>query len=102
MLAEFSVVPLGKGESISQYVAECMKLVDASGLDYRFTPMGTVLEGDFDEVMSVIHECHKAVMASCPRVLTTIRIDDRKGVSHGLESKLESVEIKVGKRLKRE
>ena len=102
MLAEFSVVPLGKGESVSQYVAECMELVESSGLDYRFTPMGTVLEGGFDEVMSVVSGCHKKVAESCPRVLTTIRIDDRKGVSHGLESKLESVERKVGKRLKRE
>jgi uncharacterized protein (TIGR00106 family) len=101
MLAEFSVVPLGRGESVSQYVADCLRIVDCSGVDYRLTPMGTVLEGGFDEVMSVISECHKAVSASCPRVLTTIRIDDRRGVSDGLRSKVESVERKVGKRLEK-
>lgn len=101
MLAEFSIVPLGKDESVSQYVAECIRIVEASHLDYRLTPMGTVLEGEYGEVMSVIAECHRAVSTACPRVLTTIRIDDRRGVSDGLNSKVRSVEIKVGKELKK-
>lgn len=101
MLAEFSVVPIGRGESVSQYVAECLKIVDGSGLRYRLNPMGTVLEGEFEEVMSVIAECHKATAASCPRVITTIRIDDRRGVTDALHSKVESVEIKLGKGLEK-
>ncbi|MCJ7488830.1 MAG: MTH1187 family thiamine-binding protein [Thermoplasmata archaeon] len=100
MLAEFSVVPVGVGESVSQYVADCMRIVDVSGVDYQLNPMGTVLEGDFDEVMAVIAACHKAISASCARVLTTIRIDDRRGAADMLRSKLESVEKKVGKRLR--
>jgi uncharacterized protein (TIGR00106 family) len=101
MLAEFSVVPIGVGESVSQYVADCLRIVDASGIDYSLNPMGTVLEGDYDQVMAVIAECHKAVAASCMRVVTTIRIDDRRGATSALRSKMESVEEKVGKRLKR-
>jgi uncharacterized protein (TIGR00106 family) len=101
MLAEFSVVPIGQGESVSQYVAECLRIVDGSGVRYRLNPMGTILEGEFDEVMSVIARCHKAVTSSCPRVVTTIRIDDRRGAHDALRSKVESVERKVGKELKR-
>ncbi len=101
MLAEFSVVPIGKGESVSQYVAECLRIVEESGVKYRLNPMGTVLEGDFDVVMAVIARCHKEVSGSCARVITTIRIDDRRGVEDGLRSKVESVEIKVGKRLEK-
>jgi uncharacterized protein (TIGR00106 family) len=101
MLAEFSVVPLGKGESVSMYVAECMKIVEASGLPYRINPMGTVLEGDFDAVMGVIRKCHMRVMELSQRVVTSIKVDDRKGSKNALDTKIASVEKKLGKELKR-
>ena len=97
MLAEFSVVPIGKGESVSQYVAECLKIVEASGLDYRINPMGTVLEGDYDQVMAVIRNCHMRVMDISSRVITTVKIDDRKNTKGMLDSKIRSVEEKLGK-----
>lgn len=101
MLAEFSVVPIGSGESVSQYVAECMKIVEASGMDYRINPMGTVLEGDYDAVMAVVKKCHHRVMELCPRVITTIKIDDRRNRKNMLEDKIRSVEEKLGKKLKK-
>lgn len=100
MLAEFSVVPLGKGESVGHYVAECIRIVQGSGLDYRLNPMGTVLEGGYDEVMAVIRRCHMAVVSICPRVITTVKIDDRVGAAGMMERKVRSVEEKVGKVLK--
>lgn len=101
LLAEFSVVPIGKGESVSQYVAECLKIVDSSGLPYRINPMGTVLEGDYDAVMSVIRACHMRIMDLCPRVITSVKIDDRKGITGMMDSKVDSVERHLGKRLSR-
>lgn len=101
MLAEFSVVPIGKGESVSQYVAECLRIVEASGLDYRLNPMGTVLEGDYDKVMGVVRECHMRVLEMTPRVITTVKIDDRKGRAGTLLTKIESVEKKLGIELKK-
>ncbi len=101
MIVEFSVTPIGSGVSVSQYVAECMKIVDASGIDYRMNPMGTVLEGDYDKVMDVVKECHMKVMQMAPRAVTSIRIDDRKGSVGGIEKKIASVEKKVGKSLKK-
>ena len=101
MLAEFSVVPIGKGESVSQYVAECIRIVEASGLDYKINPMGTVLEGDYDAVLSVVKQCHMRVLEMTPRVITTVKIDDRKGREGTLSSKVESVERKLGKKLKK-
>jgi uncharacterized protein (TIGR00106 family) len=100
MLVEFSVVPIGKGESVGQYVAECLKLVDASGLNYRLNPMGTVVEGEYDEVMDLVKKCHERTMAECSRVITSIKIDDRKGRKGMMASKIESVEKRTGKRLK--
>jgi len=101
MLAEFSIVPIGKGESVSQYVAECLRIVESSGLDYRINPMGTVVEGEYDAVMSVIRACHMRVMELCPRAITSIKIDDRKGSVGMLDRKVESVEKRLGKVLRK-
>jgi uncharacterized protein (TIGR00106 family) len=95
MIAEFSVVPIGKGESLSPYVAECLKIVKASGLRYQFTSMGTILEGDFDEVMEVIADCHKRVKGMSNRVSTSIKIDDRTGGEDEIRRKTLSVEKRL-------
>lgn len=99
MLVEFSVVPIGTGASISPLIAKALKIVAESGVPYRANPMGTVLEGEWDQVMNVVRRCHEEVMKDSERVLTTITIDDRKGKTDRLVKKLESVEQKLGKKL---
>jgi len=101
MLAEVSIVPIGEGVSVSEYVAESMKIIDASGLDYRINPMATVIAGDYDEVMSVVKRCHLRMMELSQRVITSIKIDDRKDEKATLDSKIRSVERKLGKELKK-
>jgi uncharacterized protein (TIGR00106 family) len=61
MPAEFSIVPVGVG-SIGDQPAEVLKSVDASGLPYKINPMGTVVGGEWDDVMQLIKKCHGAVM----------------------------------------
>jgi uncharacterized protein (TIGR00106 family) len=99
MLVEFSIVPIGMGESVSQYVAECMKIVEDSSLRYKINPMGTVVEGEYDEVMALVKRCHMKVIEMCPRVITTVKIDDRKGAKGTIDKKIQSVEQKLGKKL---
>jgi uncharacterized protein (TIGR00106 family) len=94
MIAEFSIFPVGKDVSLSPYVAECVKLVKRSGLPYELTPMGTIIQGDHDEVMSVISACHKKVMSMSSRVVTSIKIDDRRN-ERPMEYKVKSVEDKL-------
>lgn len=101
MVASFTVVPMGTGEAVSHLVAESLKIVDASGLDYQLGPMQTVVEGDEPQVMETIMKCHRRMLELAPRVLTTITIDDRKGATHRLSGKVADVEKHVGKRLRR-
>jgi uncharacterized protein (TIGR00106 family) len=91
ILAEFSITPIGAGESLSPYVAECMKIVRESGLPHELTAMGTIVEGEWDEVMAVIKACHMAVRAKCRRVSTLIKIDDREAPPGRIKAKVESV-----------
>ena len=104
MLAELEIVPLGtQSTSVSTLLAEVAKLIDKSGLDYRVGPMGTVVEGEWDRVMTLAKQCHQAILASAGRVMTTIRIDDRKdrpGTGR-ITQKVQSLEAKVGKPLRK-
>jgi uncharacterized protein (TIGR00106 family) len=98
---EFSVVPIGAGVSISPQIARVLKIVAESGIPYKANPMGTVLEGEWDKAMGVVKKCHAEIMKDSERVLTTITIDDRKGKEQRMEKKLESVEQKLGMKLKK-
>lgn len=97
-----SMTPLGKGESVSEYVARVVDIVDKSGLAYVLTPMGTIIEGeDWDEVMSVLKKGFEALKEDCNRISITMKIDYRKDRSKGLISKVKSVEEKVGREIKK-
>jgi uncharacterized protein (TIGR00106 family) len=100
VLLEFSMSPLDKGESVGDYVARSLKIIDESGIDYRLNPMGTVLEGEWDEVFNVVKKCYEAMSKDCNRISTTIKVDYRKGKSGRLQGKIGSVEKKLGKKLK--
>lgn len=100
-MAEVSIFPIGEGESLSKWVGRCLEIIDKSGLEYRINPMGTVIEGEYDEVMGVIRECHMAVREDSQRVSAYIKIDDRKGVEGAMLKKVESVEKTVGKPLRK-
>jgi len=99
-IAEFSITPIGRGVSVGEHVARAVDIVDRSGLPYRLNPMGTVVEGSFDEVLALIARCHKAVMKDCQRVSTNIKIDDRKGVTGRLDAKVAAVERRLGRKLR--
>ncbi len=101
MIVNFSVVPIGKGNSLSTQVAEVLKVVDESGINYKLHSMGTILEGDWDEILKLIKKCHERTLEDSDRVLTTITIDDRKGKSGRIVGKVQSVERKLGKELKK-
>ncbi|MGR3309616.1 MAG: MTH1187 family thiamine-binding protein, partial [Candidatus Brocadiales bacterium] len=93
--------PIGKGTSISDQIADVLRIVDGSGMPYKINPMGTVVEGDLDKVLNLIKECHETVMKNSDRALTVITIDDRKDRENRIELKVESVEKKLGRQLKK-
>jgi uncharacterized protein (TIGR00106 family) len=101
ILLEFSMSPLGKGESVGAYVARSLAIVEESGLDYRLHAMGTILEGEWDDCFAVVKRCYEALRVDCPRISCSIKVDAREGASGRLESKVQSVEKRLGRKLKR-
>jgi uncharacterized protein (TIGR00106 family) len=96
VLAAFSVTPLGAGDSVGDLVAEAVRIVRESGLPNETNAMFTNIEGEWDEVMAVIHRCVEAVAARAPRVSVVIKIDDRPGVDSALHKKVDRIEQELG------
>lgn len=96
-VAEVTVVPLGTGTpSLSAYVAKALKILEDSGLTYQLTPMGTVVQGDPQEIMEVVLEMHNSLFSKdIHRVVTTLKIDERRDKSLTMESKVTAVEEKL-------
>jgi len=100
VLLEFSMSPLSKGESVGKYVARSLEIVDKSGLDYRLNPMGTVLEGEWEDVLDVVTQCYERMRQDCNRISCSIKVDYRKGAKGRLSGKVASVEKRLGRKLK--
>jgi uncharacterized protein (TIGR00106 family) len=94
------MAPLEKGASVGEYVARSLEIIVASGLDYRLHAMGTIVEGEADQVLAVLQRCLEAMAADCDRITCTAKLDYRKGFRGRLETKVASVEEKLGKKLK--
>jgi uncharacterized protein (TIGR00106 family) len=99
ILLEFSMSPLDKGESLSEYVARSLDIIDKSGLPYQLTPMGTIVEGEWDEVMALVTACYKRMSQDCNRISTSMKIDARAGKSGRLKSKIGAIENRLGRAL---
>lgn len=93
-LADVTIIPLGTGSaSVSKYVAGTIKaLQQAKGVKYEITAMGTTIEGDLDKVLAVAREMHeKTFTQGVARVVTMIKIDDRRDKELTMGSKVESL-----------
>jgi len=100
VLLEFSMSPLGKSESVGKYVSRSLEIIDQSGVEYRLNPMGTVLEGEWDDVMDVVRKCYECMRKDCNRISCTIKVDYRKGKNGRLSGKVASVEKRLKRKLK--
>ena len=97
-IAEISVVPLGtKSPSVSQYVAKAVRILEQEkDLEHQTTAMGTIVEGDLDRILTVVKKMHEGVFGEgVVRVLTTVKIDDRRDKAQGMKEKVDSLEKKV-------
>lgn len=93
-VVQISCTPLGEGSGgISKFVVGCLQLVEESGLKYQLTPMGTIVEGELDDIFALVRRMHESPFnAGAQRVSTLIKIDDRRDREHTMERKLRSVQ----------
>jgi len=99
-IIEVSVVPLGTATpSVSKYVAKAEKVLqEAKDIKYELTAIGTIIEGDLENLLDLVKKMHRAVLDSAEimRVVTTIKIDERRDKEASISSKVESVRKELG------
>ena len=98
MLLAFSITPIGAGESVSEAVAEAVRIVRASGLPNETNAMFTTVEGSWDELTALLHDCVEAVARLAPRVSVVAKIDYRPGTEGQLDAKVASLERRLDER----
>lgn len=101
MLAQLTLFPLGKASGMSEDVAKVIDLIEKSGLPYQLTSMGTLIEGNWDEVIGLIGACRKALLEDNERIYMVLKVDDHKGKTGKLTGKVNSVESRLGRPVKR-
>lgn len=95
-IAEFTIIPIGVGVSLSKYVAICEQILEGSGLSYELHANGTNLEGEWDEIMDAIRSCHKRLHEmGVPRISTVIKIGTRTDREQKMAEKVASVREKL-------
>lgn len=92
VLVEFSMFPTDKGESVSKYVSQIIDEIDKSGVTYQLTPMGTILEGSWDDVFGLISRCFKVLEPQANRVYSSIKVDYRKCDTSRMSSKIDKIQ----------
>jgi len=97
VLLEFAMFPTDKGESVSQYVGEVIQMIKESGVRYKLTAMGTIIETEtIDEALAIVSKSYKVLEPYSNRVYSSVKLDIRKGKSNRLEEKIKSIESKIG------
>ena len=96
VIVDLCVIPIGVGVSLSEYIAECERVLGKTGLSYEMHPYGTNIEGDWDAVFAAVKECHERVHAmGAPRIATTLKVGTRTDREQSMADKVRSVEEKL-------
>jgi len=93
---DLSVVPIGVGVSLSEYVAACERVLTEAGLSHTLHAFGTNIEGEWDEVFAAVKRCHEVVhQLGAPRVHSTLRVGTRTDRPQTLHDKVKSVQERL-------
>ncbi|WP_320170702.1 MTH1187 family thiamine-binding protein [Maridesulfovibrio sp.] len=95
VLVELTMFPMDKGVSVSPYVARIVKIIRDSGLSCKLGPMGSCIEGDWEDVMLVVGDCYRELEKDCDRIYMMMKADCRKNAQDRLNGKIKSVEEKL-------
>lgn len=95
IIADFQIIPIGVGTSLSQYIADCENILEEAGLNPLLHTMGTNIEGDWDEVFDAVKRCHQELhKKGVERVVTSLKISSRIDREQSIQSRIMKVEQK--------
>jgi uncharacterized protein (TIGR00106 family) len=98
-VAEISIIPMGtKGPSVSKYIARAIRVLQKEkDINYEITSMGTIIEGDLGKILMVVRKMHEETFGKeVARVVTLVKIDDRRDKALSMSGKVDSLMEKLG------
>ena len=98
VLLEFSMFPLDRGESLSAEVSRLIEVIRESGVNYRLTAMGTIIETEsLDTALALVARCSELLkQRGSQRIYSSLKLDIREGPSGRLQDKIKSIEQHIG------
>lgn len=98
VVVELNVIPLGVGMSVSRFLAPAIQVLKQRGVKHQITPMCTIFEtSSIKEAYELVEAAHEAVFeAGAKRVVTTVKVDDRRDGTKGMAEKVASLRGAVG------
>lgn len=91
-LLQLTMIPLGEGVSVGDYVADIQKKLKQEGATFRLNDMGTVIEGEVKELLQLLQNIYETPFdRGAVRVVTHIVIDDRRDKAVHIGNKISSV-----------
>jgi uncharacterized protein (TIGR00106 family) len=98
VLLEFAMFPTDKGTSVSKDVSKIIAMIRDSGIPYKLTPMGTIIETEtMAEALQIVQKSYDLLADNSERIYSTLTFDIQKGKNNRLVSKVQSIENKIGK-----
>lgn len=94
----FAIFPIDKGDHIGEYVSKVVAHIKNSGLNYQFSPMGTIIEADtVPELLNIVKEAYEIMDPISDRIYCTMNMDYNKNKTDLIKSKKNSIEKRIGK-----
>lgn len=92
VIADIAMVPIGVGVSLSKYIKIAHQVLVDANLNARLCPYGTVVEGEYDEVVSAIKKAMEALHEEgVPRINMTIKMGSRTDKDQSAQDKIDAV-----------
>ena len=104
VIADFCIVPIGTGVSVSKHIAECLKILaeektNGKITDFKMHAYGTGIEGEWNEVFTAIKKCHEHLHSiDVTRISTSIRLGTRTDKEQSMKDKVTVVECLLDKK----
>ena len=95
IIADFQIIPIGAGTSLSQHIAECEKILEKFELKIVLHTMGTNIEGEWNEVLAAVKQCHEEMhKKGVQRLMTSLKLSSRIDHQQSIQSRIDSVKRK--------
>jgi uncharacterized protein (TIGR00106 family) len=94
IISQLSIAPLGNSSSVSKYVKKIVDLINKSDVKSETNAMATVIETeDLDTLFDLVKEAHMTMVNSgAKRIITELKIDDRRDKNTTIDSKLKAIQ----------